>query len=432
MGFFYICLMLKNKELYQYYLQSAGVTTDTRQIQPGSLFFALKGEHFDGNKFATDALEKGASYAIIDNEEEHKGERYFLVEDVLSSLQDLARYHRNQLRIPVIALTGTNGKTTTKELIHRVFLKKFNSSATIGNLNNHIGVPLSILAIKQDTEIAVIEMGANHPGEIAELCSIARPSHGMITNIGKAHLQGFGGYAGVVKAKSELYDHLRQNEGMAFVNFNDPLLMKLASGIQMKTYGSSQKADFHAEISSSLPYLSLQWNEHLIHSRLYGDYNFENILAALCIGDHFGIAAVDMADAIAEYTPSNNRSQLVKSNSNLIYLDAYNANPSSMEVSIAHFKKQKAEKKVLILGDMLELGEESEKEHKAIADMIRDTFDLVILVGPEFMKVAAKEIPTFIDTEDAAAWLRDHPIKNAHILMKGSRGIAIEKLLELL
>jgi len=397
------------------------------------VFFALKGDKFDGNKYASEALLKGAKLAVIDEEEHDKGSGYFLVEDALKALQELASHHRKLLNIPLIALTGTNGKTTTKELIKVVLDTKYKTQATIGNLNNHIGVPLSLLNISPDDEIAVIEMGANHIGEITELCSIANPSCGMITNIGKAHLEGFGSLEGVIKAKSEIYHHLLNSREMAFVNQDDSLLIELANGLSIVTYGKDKQADIHAAITNSVPFLELQWGDHKIETQLYGDYNFENVMAAICVGVHFKVDPADITEAIANYIPSNNRSQVVKTASNTIFLDAYNANPSSMMVSIGHFQKQDAVNKVLILGDMLELGDVSQEEHKNIISEVEDKFNTVILVGPEFSKAcSSKTINVFADTNEAMAWLRTNLLKDASILIKGSRGIALEKLLDAL
>ena len=421
------------EDIYQHYLKATGVTTDSRQLKENNIFFALKGDNFDGNTYASQALEKGADLVIIDNKQYDTGPESILVEDSLKTLQELALHHRKQLNIPFIGLTGTNGKTTTKELIHKILSKKFRSYATAGNFNNHIGVPLTILGIKDDAEIAVIEMGANHIEEIALLCRIADPGYGIITNIGKAHLEGFGGYEGVIRAKTELYEHLQKVKGTALVNIDDPLLMDLSSGLSRVTYGKDINADVTAEIACSVPFLEIDRNGQMIKTQLYGDYNFENIMAAICIGKVFEVDPNDIADAISGYTPSNSRSQLLRSSNNLIYLDAYNANPSSMLAAIRNFHQQEAEKKVLILGDMLELGRVSQEEHKNIIEEVKGSFDMVILVGPEF--AAAGDIPefeVFTDTKEAAVWLKDNPISHAHILVKGSRGIALEDLLALI
>ncbi len=421
------------EELYKFYLKSSGITTDSRHIKEGSVFFALKGEHFDGNQYAADALEKGAGLAVVDNKEVAKGSGFFLVENVLKSLQELAAYHRQTLDIPIIGLSGTNGKTTTKELIRQVLATKYRTLATIGNLNNHIGVPLTLLNIDKDAEVAVVEMGANHIGEIAMLCSLAKPTHGMITNIGIAHLEGFGSYEGVTKAKSELFAHLQKVKGKAYVNYNDSLLMGLSSALLRSTYGNSDQADVYGSITNSAPFLEIIWGSREIKTHLYGDYNFENIMAAICIGNEFGVDAEKACSAIASYIPTNNRSQVVIRGSNTIFLDAYNANPSSMMASIRQFDRQAGKKKVLILGDMLELGGASQEEHGKVLAEIEGNFDTVILVGPEFSAISpAGTITVFKDTDDAASWLKMNPVEGAHILIKGSRGIALEKLLDLL
>ncbi len=419
-------------ELYRHYTRSGGITTDSRHVEKESVFFALKGDNFDGNTYASEALEKGASLAVIDNKDYAAGPGFFPVDDTLKTLQDLAAYHRKMLDIPVIGLTGTNGKTTSKELINQVFSKKYKTHATDGNLNNHIGVPLTLLGIGNDIEIAIVEMGANHEGEIAELCSIAQPTHGLITNIGKAHLEGFKSWEGVIRAKSELYDYLLKSTGKAYVHYDDKLLMKLASPLLKETYGTDNKANVHASIMASIPFLEIQWDQQIIKTHLYGDYNFENVMAAVCIGRSFQVEPADIIEAIASYIPANNRSQLVKSQSNTIFLDAYNANPSSMLASIRHFQRQGDKKKVLILGDMLELGKDSQKEHKGILEEIRNKFEMVILVGPEFLALKDTDFIAFEETIQAAEWIRSHPIKDASILVKGSRGIALEKLIKYL
>ena len=421
------------ENIYQHFLSSTGITTDSRNIVSGGMFFALKGERFDGNTYAGKALEMGASCAVIDDPEYFSGSGCILVEDVLFSLQELARHHRQQLSIPLIGLTGTNGKTTTKELIARVLSKKFRTHATIGNLNNHIGVPLTILGIRENTEIAVIEMGANHPAEIAHLCSISMPVYGLITNIGKAHLEGFGSFEGVIRAKSELYEYLDKTGGTAIVNSDNELLMGLSKHLNRLTYGSDRSAGTRAEIINSLPFLVINWKGTQIDTQLYGDYNFENIMAAICLGEIFGVTDEDIAEAITSYIPSNSRSQLLATASNRIFLDAYNANPSSMLASVNNFERQPGKGKVLILGDMLELGSAAYEEHVKILRTIGSKFETVLLVGPEFMK-ASTGLPyhVFNNTAEASDWLKDNPIEGKDILVKGSRGIALENLIDLL
>lgn len=421
------------EDIYRYYVSSTGVSTDSRRVKHGSMFFALRGEKFNGNIFAASALSQGASVAVIDDPDHEKGDKTILVRDVLTTLQELARHHKAKLQIPLIGLTGTNGKTTTKELISGVLSKKFRTHATGGNLNNHIGVPLTILGITAETEMAVIEMGASHSGEIATLCNIARPDYGVITNIGKAHLEGFGSFEGVIRAKTELYDYLEQTNGIAVVNYDDNLLMKLSGRLQRRTYGQHMKADCRAEMISAIPFLKIKWRKNQIMTRLYGDYNFENIMAAICIGDLLGVEEAGIADAIASYTPANSRSQLLVTSKNRIFLDAYNANPSSMLASIRNFEMQESAYKALILGDMLELGEASYEEHLKILQAIKGKFDKVILVGSEFKKACHwPGIKAFNNTGEAKAWLDEHPVKGMDILIKGSRGIALENLIDYL
>lgn len=425
--------MAGTKELYEHFLQTGKICIDSRNVEAGCIFFALKGEHFDGNKFAHDALRKGAALAVVDDKTLKEQAGLFRVENVLSSLQDLARHHRNTLKIPIIGLTGSNGKTTTKELLREVLKKKYTVHATPGNLNNHIGVPISLLGIRKETEIAVIEMGANHVGEIADLCSIARPTYGLITNIGKAHLEGFGNYEGVIRAKTELYDFIQANGGEVFVNADDKLLMGLSEKLTRYTYGKTALAGTRGSILASVPFLDIHFNGNDIKTRLYGDYNFWNIMASICIGSYFGVNTTAIKEAISSYKPNNNRSQVIIKGSNAIYLDAYNANPTSMEAAIEQFMKQKASKKVLILGDMLELGEFSAEEHSKLLSSLQTLDAQIILVGPEFSEAAkGKQDMYFINTEKASAWLAKNPIRDAHILVKGSRGIALEKLLDLL
>lgn len=421
------------EELYKVFLEGAEISTDSRKVSPGCIFFALKGDNFNGNHYAGDALEKGAALAVVDEEARAINDKCLLADDTLKVLQKLATYHRRQLNIPVIGLTGTNGKTTTKELIHRVLAMKYSVHATPGNLNNHIGVPLSILGIRQESEIAVIEMGANHQGEISQLCSIARPTEGLITNIGKAHLEGFGSFDGVILAKSELYEYLLLNNARVHVNADDELLMELSDGMNRSTYGKDPKSAIIGKITSSLPFLEIEWDDQKIATHLYGDFHFSNIMAAISIGVSHGVDAGAVAEAIGSYTPSNNRSQLVKKSSNTIYLDAYNANPDSMLAAIRHFRQQQGSPKVLILGDMLELGRQSQEEHKRILEEIQDSFDDVLLVGPEFMKASSgSDFKSFPYWKEAAEWLKKTPLQNAHVLIKGSRGITMEKIIEYL
>ena len=404
MGFFYLCIstcvfMTPVEEIYSLFLKFPRITTDSRNVPAGSVFFAIKGEHFDGNSFAADALDKGAAYAVIDNESALTGDRFILVPDVLQALQQLAVIHRRHIKAKIIGITGSNGKTTTKELIGKVLSSSFKTIITRGNLNNHIGVPLTVLSIKDDTDIAVIEMGANHPGEIANLCRIARPDYGIITNIGKAHLEGFGSFEGVVRAKSELYDFIRQNNGLIFLNLDNNLLFSLSRGMNILTYGSSEYAGCKGIIAERNPYLVISWSSgkskgHVM-TMLIGDYNFENVLASVCIGLHFGISSDLIENAICSYLPDNNRSQLIRTEKNVLILDAYNANPSSMKAALNNFHDFDARSKMVILGDMMELGEESLAEHLNILSLARQhAFSKIILIGENFSSVSknAQEI----------------------------------------
>jgi UDP-N-acetylmuramoyl-tripeptide--D-alanyl-D-alanine ligase len=426
------------KNLYSLFLQHPEISTDSRQIPEGALFFGLKGDHFDGNEFAGYALDKGASLAIIDDSRYRLDNRYILVENVLASLQQLANHHRKQFRIPVLAITGTNGKTTTKEIIHAVLSKKYQTLATTGNLNNHIGVPLTLLKLKSDTEIAIVEMGANHHGEIELLCRIAEPTHGIITNIGKAHLEGFGGFEGVVRTKTELYRYLKSRHGIVFVNNDNPLLIQYSNGMKVIHYETGKTTGIDEQNHPEGPFLKMEIKideqEFTLSTKLFGRYNAENILAAACIGHFFGVEPGKIKEAIESYQPQNNRSQVLKTRSNLLILDMYNANPSSMEPALQDFAGSTHVRKVLILGDMLELGSECDKEHQDILELIEKLgFTEVFLVGPVFTRLNTKrEWLCFQDSELARMWLDHHRINDAVILLKGSRGIKLEKLVDLL
>lgn len=432
------------EDLYSHFLKHPIVCTDTRDIQEGSIFFALKGDNFNANKFAEQALDSGCSLVVIDEANYQKDERYFLVEDVLTTLQALANYHRKQLSIPIISITGTNGKTTSKELLNAVLSQKYNVLATKGNLNNHIGVPLTLLNITAKHEIAIVEMGANHQGEIAMLCSIAEPDFGMITNIGKAHLEGFGGYEGVVKAKSELFNFIKQKSGKLFVNADNKLLQQLSDGIEKITFGTTESDDFIGEFVESNPYVKLKCKakndsqgiveKPVITTQLIGNYNFENILAAACIGHYFDVSEDQIKKGLENYIPANNRSQVMQTQSNLLLLDAYNANPSSMNAAIENFSQMDQSNKMAILGDMLELGDDSAIEHDSIVALLNNkNITNVLLVGP-FFKESGKSIKakTFSNSDELVAYLKIHPVKNNTILIKGSRGIKLEKVVEVL
>ncbi|HWD87059.1 MAG TPA: UDP-N-acetylmuramoyl-tripeptide--D-alanyl-D-alanine ligase [Mucilaginibacter sp.] len=443
--------MMPTEELYKIYLQHPVISTDTRKISPDCLFFALKGENFDANTFAERAIEQGASYSVIDNPAYKKGDQYLLVEDVLLALQDLARHHRRQLMIPVVGLTGTNGKTTTKELINAVLSQQFNTYATQGNLNNHIGVPLTVLSINSDHEAAVIEMGANHQKEIELLCSISQPSHGMITNVGKAHLEGFGGVEGVKKGKGELYDFLAPHPprgGVAFVNCDDPVLVNMAldRGLDPTVYyGESNSSSLvSGKIIDNSPLLTLEWTDrrldrnHSVKTQLTGEYNLPNILAAICIGLYFGIDPHKINTGISGYQPKNNRSQVTRTSTNTLICDYYNANPSSMAVAIENLGKLTADHKVLVLGDMFEMGDEAAVEHEDVLHKALNTdVDKRFFIGPEFARSRKSEIggqrsAIFYPTvEEAIEAFKAHPIRNSTVLIKGSRGMALERLVEL-
>jgi len=422
------------EEIYKLYLQYPNVCSDTRNIKQGSIFFALKGGNFNANTFAKEALSKGAKYSVID-EEAHYTEGCILVPDVLTTLQKLANHHRKQSNIPFIGITGSNGKTTTKELTAAVLSKKYRTLFTQGNLNNHIGVPLTLLALTKEHEIAIIEMGANHQGEIAELCKIAEPDYGIITNIGRAHLEGFGGPEGVIKGKSELYHFIKAKGGKLFVNADDELLVKLSNDIERITYGTAKNTDCEG-LYDKQSFLAKgifidDGIEVEIQSQLAGRYNFYNILAATCVGFHFGLSLSQIKSAIEGYTPSNNRSQILKKGNNTIWVDAYNANPSSMKTAIENFAELSEKGKVLILGDMFELGVDSNKEHQALVDLIesKKTWDGVYLVGKEFSKT--KSNSRLFDNMDAfLKWVDSNPLKAKTILLKGSRGMAMERVLE--
>ena len=487
---------LQTEHLYQLYLKHPVISTDTRKIAPGCLFFALKGDKFDANKFAQIAIEAGAAYALIDDPAYRADESYILVDDVLTTLQELAKYHRQQLTIPVIGLTGTNGKTTTKELVSAVLSQHFKTQFTQGNLNNHIGVPLTILTIDHTHEIAVIEMGANHQKEIGFLCTIAQPTHGLITNVGKAHLEGFGGVEGVKKGKGELYDYLskdpdsdrdripiaigtesaEEERGVAFINNDNDVLkeMQQARGLKTVIYYGTQGVEnlVTGELLENSPYLTIQWTNNRdkqsypIKIQLTGAYNLDNILAAICIGVYFGLMDHEINRGIDGYQPKNNRSQIVQTPTNTLICDYYNANPSSMTVAIENMDKLSAARKVLILGDMFELGDEAAAEHGAIIRKALGTaVDERIFIGDEFYRAAKAISPPLLElsptnrdaekaqsvqelvgdnsnkgtwralfyktAEDAITALKANPIKNSTILIKGSRGMALERLVEL-
>ncbi len=430
-------------KVHQQILNGASVSTDTRQIKENSVFFALKGENFDANQFAEQALEKGALCAIVDDQNLPDHEQILKVDNVLETLQELAHMHRNLFHIPVIGITGSNGKTTTKELVNAVLSTKYTTLCTEGNLNNHIGVPLTLLRLDSSHEIAIVEMGANHVGEIAFLTNLTRPGAGLITNIGKAHIEGFGSLENIVKGKTELYGFLQSTDGTIFVNKGNEILMSHLDEGKCITYGASEHCQYSGRIESTDPFLQIsfrdpdqesddrQWTQ--VKSNLLGTYNFENIMAAVAIGLHFGVEPARIKDAIENYSPRNNRSQLKHTQHNTLHMDAYNANPSSMHAALDNFFQLKTtSKKGLILGDMLELGEVSFDEHQKVVDRIRkDNYNLVILVGAEFNRISFDKpvhFHIFENTGQASAWLKGHPVTGYTLLIKGSRGIQLEQL----
>ncbi len=442
-------IKMEIKELYEIYKAHPVVTTDSRNCPEGSIFFALKGETFDGNKFAMQALEKGCAYAVVDDSSfltPHSS--LIFVDNVLDTLQQLARYHREQLDIPFVGITGTNGKTTTKELVATVLSKKYRVHYTQGNFNNHIGVPLTLLSIKSDCEIAVIEMGANHPGEIKTLANIALPTCGLITNVGKAHLEGFGSLEGVINTKKELYDNLVERGGHVFVNAANPYLTNIINNFQLSTFNFqlstySSNLDVVADVNGRLlrcaPYVEFEWHSQLstfnfqLSTCFVGAYNLDNMLTAITVGLHFGVDEKDICDAISNYVPANNRSQLTKTERNTLIVDAYNANPTSMMAAIDNFDIMEGENKMAILGDMLELGEQSEVEHQNIVRRLMESkIERIILVGKEFKKACETlgvnkfEIIESLG-DDFKSQLSD--LNSQLILLKGSNGIGLYKLI---
>ena len=422
------------EQLYDIYLQYPHVQTDTRKLKQGDIYFALKGENFNGNQFAKQALEAGASYAVIDEPAYQLNDQCILVDDVLSSLQQLACHHRKQFNIPFIAITGSNGKTTTKELMHAVLSSTYKTSATEGNLNNHIGIPLTILKIKKDTEIAIIEMGANHQKEIEGYCKIALPTHAIINNCGKAHLEGFGGIEGVRKGKGELFDYIREINGIIFRNIDLDYLISMSSGIdQQITYGSTT-ADYRGIIESNEPLLNVAITtpklECIIRTQLVGEYNFPNVMAAVAIGSYFNIPIETIQKSIEHYSPSNSRSQLIVQGSNTIILDAYNANPTSMAAAIRNFRNADYPNKVVMIGAMMELGEEGQHEHQQIISLLEESnWNYVVLVGGDF-KNCQHSFIYFNTSLEASVWYISKSFEHTSFLIKGSRAMAMEKVLQ--
>ncbi len=425
---------MKIQELHSAFLANPSVSTDTRKIKEKDIFFALKGENFNGNTYAQKALDCGASLVIIDEEEYYIDNRTVIVDDVLTTLQQLSNYHRKQCKAQVISLTGSNGKTTTKELINAVLSTTYKTIATKGNLNNHIGVPLTLLSIKPDTEIAIVEMGANHQKEISFLCSIAEPDYGYITNFGKAHLEGFGGVEGVIKGKSELYDYLISNKKSIFLNADDSIqLKKLATYIKKYGFSTKNSEYYNIALVEAQPFVTIEAEGTTMKSNLIGTYNFTNCCAAIIIGKYFNVELSKIKKAIESYTPDNNRSQIIDKNGHYIILDAYNANPSSMKVALENFATLKKDKKVLILGDMFELGDSAMAEHQNIADLALDlSFEKIILVGENFNTTSTKSIK-LKNFDDLKIHLKESKLKpKSSILIKGSRGMALERVLDII
>jgi len=432
--YFYIDMQIK--DLYALFQIFPKISTDTRKDLKGSIFFCLSGENFNGNIFAAQALEKGASYVVIDNKKYlQEDSRYLLVKNSLETLQQLAFHHRKQINIPIIGITGSNGKTTTKELVTTVLSRKFKVTATQGNLNNHIGVPLTLLQINKHSEIAVVEMGANHADEIEFLCTLALPNYGIVTNIGKAHLEGFGSLEIIKRTKLALYKSVGKQKGKLFVNFDDPMLKAEAKNYASISYGEAVDFDVHGTISKESPFLELIWgikdqeNRHAIKSKLFGNYNISNIMAAISVGSHFGLSPEIISIALENYLPQNNRSQFIKGENNELILDSYNSNPDSLKVALANFTSDEHSNKAVILGDMFELGNFAYEEHKIILEtLVESSFQLTILVGPLF-KQFENEYPDFNFYENTAELLKHiQSLNQMRILIKGSRGVKLEIL----
>ena len=423
-------------DLYDLFIHNPQITTDSRNCPKGSIFFALKGDKFDGNQYAGKALASGCVYAVIDNPDYYIGERTILVDNVLKTLQQLAHHHRKVLGLPIIGITGTNGKTTTKELLAAVLSTKFNLLYTEGNFNNHIGVPLTLLRLTHDHEMAVIEMGASHPGDIKELVDIVHPNYGIITNVGRAHLEGFGSFEGVIRTKGELYDYIRRSKVKIFIKKENEYLQSIAKGIEQITYGNGDDAFASGQVVSCDPFLVFNWKQqgklHTVETHMIGSYNLDNVLAAVAVGRFFKIPAERISRAIAAYEPTNNRSQFKKTDNNELIIDAYNANPSSMKVALDNFITMPVQPKAIILGDMRELGPTSDELHAEVVEQIKKgQFDKVFLCGEHFSKVG-KEFSPFATTEAMVEELRKQPLKGYHILIKGSHSMGLEKLADIL
>lgn len=421
-------------ELYELFIRHPKVTTDSRNCPKGSIFFALKGEKFDGNQYAEQALSAGCAYSVIDNPQYQIDDRTILVEDTLKTLQQLAHRHRKMIGLPIIGITGTNGKTTTKELLAAVLSTKYNLLYTQGNLNNQIGVPLTLLQLTHEHEMAVIEMGASHPGDIKELVDIVLPNYGIITNIGQGHLEGFGSFENIIKTKGELYDYIRHAKGTIFIKQENEYLQEIAKGINQVSYGHSNESFAWGNVLSCHPYLTFEWQQqgkvHTVETHLIGSYNIDNVLAAVAVGRYFKIPAERISRAIAAYEPTNNRSQLKKTAKNELIIDAYNANPSSMKAALDNFAAMPGTPKAVILGDMKELGAKSELFHREIVELLKvHSFGKVLLCGEEFSKTGA-DFSRYKDTETLIEELKAHPLEGYHILIKGSHSMALEKTVE--
>ena len=422
------------KLIYQRYIKSYRVVKDSREDVQDAIYFSLKGDNFDGNCYAQQALDQGANFAIIDNEAFHTDERMILVNDSLSCLQELARYHRQQLGIPILALTGSNGKTTTKELIHSVLSQKFKCTSTRGNLNNHIGVPLTLLSLTPKDNFGVIEMGANHIGEIRDLCAIAEPDFGLITNFGRVHLEGFGSFEGVIKGKTEMYDFLREKKAKVFVNSGDELQMEKSKGMDRISYGTEESM-FPMHFIKADPFVKMSFKGQQVNSSLIGAYNYDNIAVAAAIGSYFNIDAQLIGEAIESYVPSNNRSQMINKGSNKIILDAYNANPNSMEAAILNLSRLSAPAKVAVLGDMFELGDDSKVEHQKVEGLLREhNIDRAYLIGTNFSGIICHQnsYKTFKTFEEFKHFFCQQDIKNTTFLIKASRGMQLERVVDLI
>ncbi|MAN28928.1 MULTISPECIES: UDP-N-acetylmuramoyl-tripeptide--D-alanyl-D-alanine ligase [Mesonia] len=418
-------------QLHHLFLESTGICTDTRKLKKGNIFFALKGDNFNGNNFAKSALEDGANYVVIDEKKETNNNRFIQVKDCLKTLQQLANYHRKFLNIPIIAITGSNGKTTTKELIREVLSKKFKTVSTQGNLNNHIGVPLTLLSMNKQTEMGIVEMGANHQGEIEALCKITQPDYGYITNFGKAHLEGFGGVEGVIKGKSELYRHLIKNEKTIFINYDDEIQVEKSKGTEVISFSEGNEATYQITFVKASPYVEISTEELEIHSKLIGNYNAKNIAAAICIGSYFKVPQQAIKEAIETYSPNNNRSQIIQKNTNQIILDAYNANPTSMKAALENLKAMDTKNKVVVLGDMFEIGNTASEEHQNIVNLLEEyNFSQAYVCGSNFHGVHTNNIQKFKDFESLSKHLKNTTIKNSTILIKGSRGMKLERVLD--